>query len=79
MSVYHDIVTCGVMSAVIAHSTSTTEVLLRVRVHAGIVVAGSCMSVTLAGSAVVRLHLIPVSERLVVEEQGATFTLSRAA
>lgn len=72
-------VTCGVMSAVITHSPSTTEVLLRVRVHTGIVVAGGCMSVTLAESAVVRLHQVPCSERLVVEEWFATFTLSSAS
>lgn len=79
VSVYHDVVTCGVMCAVITHSSSTSEVFLGLRVHAGIIVAGSRMTVTLAGPAVIRLHLIPRSERLVIEERCAALTLSKEA
>lgn len=63
------------MSAIVTNSASTAEMFEGVRVHAGIVVAGSGMAVALAGATVVGLHLIACSERLVIEERGTAFTL----
>lgn len=63
------------MCTVITHPSTSSEVLSRLRIQAGVVVAGRGMAVALAWAAVVCLYLISSSEGLVIEERRATLAL----
>lgn len=63
------------MCTVITHPSSSSKVIFRVRIQAGIVVAGRGVAVALAWATVVRLYLISSSERLVIEERRAALAL----
>lgn len=63
------------MCTVVTHPSTPTEVIVRLRIQAGIVVAWRGVVVTLARAAVVRLYLISSSKRFIIEERRAALAL----